>query len=106
MAPGSVDTPGVRQFPPPTYLEKVVRERTPLGRLVPVEDVANALLMLLSLAAAFITGVVLPVDGGLTAGFVTKDHGADQGWISAPNTRREAALPARTNDSHPMLPSR
>jgi len=39
----------------------------PLGRLATVEDVAAATLYLASSEAAFITGVSLPVDGGLTA---------------------------------------
>lgn len=38
----------------------------PLGRLGDPEDVARAAVFLLSDAAAWITGVVLPVDGGLT----------------------------------------
>lgn len=39
----------------------------PLGRLGRLEDVADACLFLLSDAAAYITGVELPVDGGVTA---------------------------------------
>jgi 3-oxoacyl-[acyl-carrier protein] reductase len=39
--------------------------RTPLGRLGDPEDVANAVAFLCSPAAAFITGAVLSVDGGL-----------------------------------------
>ena len=38
-----------------------------LGRLAEVEDIVNATLFLLSDKAAMITGVTLPVDGGLTA---------------------------------------
>lgn len=38
----------------------------PLGRLSEAEDIANACLYLASEEAAFITGVVLPVDGGRT----------------------------------------
>lgn len=41
------------------------RNRTPLGRLGEPQDVANALLFLASDEAAFITGAILPVDGGL-----------------------------------------
>jgi cyclopentanol dehydrogenase len=40
----------------------------PLGRLATVEDVAAAVLFLASKDASFLTGVSLPVDGGLTAG--------------------------------------
>nr|WP_255474582.1 SDR family oxidoreductase [Micromonospora sp. AMSO31t] len=39
-------------------------DHTPLGRLGRPEDVAWAILRLCDPAAAFVTGVVLPVDGG------------------------------------------
>jgi len=39
----------------------------PLGRLGTVDDMANACLFLLSDQARYITGVELPVDGGITA---------------------------------------
>jgi NAD(P)-dependent dehydrogenase (short-subunit alcohol dehydrogenase family) len=40
---------------------------TPMGRFVEPEEVAAAILFLASDAAAMITGVILPVDGGWTA---------------------------------------
>jgi NAD(P)-dependent dehydrogenase (short-subunit alcohol dehydrogenase family) len=40
----------------------------PLGRVGEIEDVVNAALFFASAEAAWITGAVLPVDGGLTAG--------------------------------------
>ncbi|NLX95493.1 MAG: 3-oxoacyl-[acyl-carrier-protein] reductase [Rhodopirellula sp.] len=44
-----------------------VKARIPLGRMGEPQDVADAVLFLASDAAAFITGHVLTVDGGLTA---------------------------------------
>jgi 3-oxoacyl-[acyl-carrier protein] reductase len=44
-----------------------IERRTPLGRLGSPEDVAGAVRFLVSPEAAFITGHVLVVDGGLTA---------------------------------------
>ncbi len=44
---------------------KQIQDRTPLGRLGEPQDVADAVLFLASPAAAFITGTVLRVDGGL-----------------------------------------
>jgi gluconate 5-dehydrogenase len=43
--------------------------RTPMGTLGSPEDVANAAVFLCSNAAKYITGVVLPVDGGNSIGF-------------------------------------
>ncbi|MEO5586070.1 MAG: SDR family oxidoreductase [Novosphingobium sp.] len=41
----------------------------PMGRWGRAEDIANAALFLASDEAAYITGVILPVDGGYTIGF-------------------------------------
>lgn len=46
-----------------------VLARTPLGMLGEPDDVANAALFLASAQARFITGIVLPVDGGNSIGF-------------------------------------
>ena len=46
-----------------------VLARTPMGRLGEPSDVAHAALFLASEQAKFVTGVVLPVDGGNSIGF-------------------------------------
>lgn len=49
--------------------KKKVLSRTPLGRLGKPEEVADAALFLVSRSASYITGVILPVDGGNSIGF-------------------------------------
>src|SRR5207245_4038335 len=47
---------------------EIVRRRQPLQRVGSPRDVANAVLYLASERAAQVTGIVLPIDGGTTAG--------------------------------------
>ncbi len=66
VAPGLVETDILKNMP-----EKVLEEmkrRTPLGRLGKPEEIAEAYVWLASSAAAFITGAVLSVDGGIVTG--------------------------------------
>ena len=65
--PGTVDTPMVRELFKDPEKQRERLDEVPLGRLASALDVANAALFLASDEAAFITGVALPVDGGLTA---------------------------------------
>lgn len=69
VAPGSVRTPAWdhRLQADPGLLDAVL-PHYPLGRMVTPEEVAQAALFLCSPAASGITGTVLPVDAGLTAG--------------------------------------
>lgn len=77
VAPNGVDTPMVRDGLPAEFLENVMIDRTPLGRLGTPAEVAAAVAFLLSDDAAYVNGAVLEVDGGVTAGFMTHRHGAD-----------------------------
>ncbi len=52
-------------FPSPEAAVGAVIELTPAGRLGTVEDMADAVVFLASDAARFITGIGLPVDGGM-----------------------------------------
>lgn len=64
VAPTFVDTDmGAITLSRPGMRERILKD-IPLGRLGAVEDVAMAVLYLASPAADFITGAVLPVDGG------------------------------------------
>jgi NAD(P)-dependent dehydrogenase (short-subunit alcohol dehydrogenase family) len=69
VAPGTVRTSAWRERleKEPQVFEKLAAWY-PLGRVGEPEDVAHAILFLASDAAAWITGVVLRVDGGLLAG--------------------------------------
>jgi NAD(P)-dependent dehydrogenase (short-subunit alcohol dehydrogenase family) len=51
----------------PTPRAKQVMANTPLGRYGDPKDLVGAVIWLLSDAAAFVTGVVLPIDGGFSA---------------------------------------
>lgn len=70
VAPGTIRTERVKQLPDEPggqeYLEAIERMH-PMGRIGEPSEVAEAILFLASDAASFITGAVLPVDGGYLA---------------------------------------
>jgi NAD(P)-dependent dehydrogenase (short-subunit alcohol dehydrogenase family) len=70
IAPGWIDTDMVRKAMTgdPARKRRIVA-RTPLGRFGEPGDVGAAAVYLCSPAAKFVTGVVLPVDGGVSIGF-------------------------------------
>jgi NAD(P)-dependent dehydrogenase (short-subunit alcohol dehydrogenase family) len=63
LAPGFFETEMTAAYPP-GYLDKVLT-RVPTGRVGRGEELAAAAVFLASDAASYITGVLLPVDGGL-----------------------------------------
>ena len=71
IAPAVIETPVYDTFLTPEQVKEVLPTFNafhPLGRNGQVADVAEAMLFLASDQASFITGVVLPVDGGVMAG--------------------------------------
>ena len=72
VCPGSVETDMIRSAWEQTgdveEAQHLWAEKHPLGRIAAPDEVAQAILFLASKEASFITGVALPVDGGLTAG--------------------------------------
>jgi NAD(P)-dependent dehydrogenase (short-subunit alcohol dehydrogenase family) len=66
VAPGFIVTPMTDAEIDPAYRARV-NERTPMGRWGQPQDVADAVLFLCSASASFITGAILPVDGGYLA---------------------------------------
>lgn len=65
VAPGPIETPMLKRFGDGNL--QVHAKAVPMGRIGQPEEVAAAVLWLLSDAASFVTGHTLPVDGGYRA---------------------------------------
>jgi len=64
LAVGAVDTDALRMFLEMPGMRERMIEKTPMGRIGTVEDVALAALYLASPASSWVTGKVLEIDGG------------------------------------------
>ena len=70
IAPGWIDTMLSRKaFEGDPARKQRILDRTPMGTLGEILDVGYAAVYLSSPAARFVTGIVLPVDGGASIGF-------------------------------------
>jgi NAD(P)-dependent dehydrogenase (short-subunit alcohol dehydrogenase family) len=64
VAPGWIATQLTAPLQADTARNTAILGRTPMGRWGTPEDIAQVVLFLCSPAAAFVTGAILPVDGG------------------------------------------
>lgn len=72
LCPGWVDTPFnapfIAQMGGRTQIEAYIRDRVPMGRWGTPEEIAEAVLFLVSDRSSYMTGQILVVDGGETVG--------------------------------------
>ncbi|MBR0659383.1 SDR family NAD(P)-dependent oxidoreductase [Neoroseomonas oryzicola] len=67
VCPGLVNTPLAADLMADEAFVAATRKRIPLGRIMEPEDIAGPAVFLLAAASSGITGIALPVDGGVTA---------------------------------------
>jgi len=69
VVPGPIaDTEGLKRLAPTPEMEQIVLDSVPLGCMGHVDDIAHCCLWLASPMARYVTGTVIPVDGGWSLG--------------------------------------
>lgn len=88
VAPGPIaDTEGMKRLAPNAAAEQLVTQSVPLGRFGSKDDIANACLWLSSSLASYVTGTVIPVDGGWSLGGTAVSGAGMKALFSAPSKR-------------------
>ena len=68
VIPGAVaDTEGMDRLAPPGPIREALAKQLPLRRVATKDDIADTVLFLCSDAAKYVTGAIIPCDGGMTA---------------------------------------
>jgi NAD(P)-dependent dehydrogenase (short-subunit alcohol dehydrogenase family) len=89
VTPGPIDgTEGMNRLAPNEATRKLVAESVPLGYFGSTDDIANACLWLSSPLARYVTGVVLPVDGGWSLGGLSVSSAGMKKAFMAANTAK------------------
>lgn len=87
IVPGPIaNTEGMARLAPTPQLLAACADSVPMGRLGEVEDIANACLLMASPLASFITGAIVPVDGGWLQGGAAMVAGKFASLIKAGKT--------------------
>lgn len=72
VVPGAVaETEGMDRLAPAGPMREALERDLPLGRLASKDDIADLVTFLCSDAARYVTGAIVPCDGGMTAAGVT-----------------------------------
>jgi len=91
VCPGSIETPTWDpMFQHHSGIREEIGEMYPLGRMGTPEDVAYAALYLASDEASFVTGIILPVDGGISSGVGMQLPQMVARWMREAGSKKEA----------------
>jgi NAD(P)-dependent dehydrogenase (short-subunit alcohol dehydrogenase family) len=85
IAPDAIPTEALSRSFPELATDEAYRHHVPLGRAGTVDDVAGVAVFLASDLSSFVTGVTIPVEGGMLAAGGWLHHPA-LGWTTDPRT--------------------
>lgn len=91
IVPGPIDgTEGMKRLAPNEAIRNAVVNSVPLKRMGTPQDIANACLFLASDMASYITGAIIPVDGGWVQGGVAMVGAGLGEMMKNPSTGKNA----------------